>query len=159
MKLVILAVGRMKMGPERELLRRYLDRSAALSRGVGLTGIDQIELEESRLGAAAERRRAEAQALRDRVPTGATLLLLDERGKSHDSASFAAMISHARDEGQPALGLVIGGPDGLDPEWLRTNRTMSFGAATFPHQLVRVMLAEQIYRAFTILAGHPYHRA
>ena len=159
MKLVILAVGRMKAGPERELLRRYLERAEALSRAVGLTGLQMIELDESRLGTAAERRRAEADALRDRAPAGVTFLLLDERGKSFGSATFAAAIARERDQGQPALALVIGGPDGLDPAWRDKTQTISFGAATFPHQLVRVMLAEQVYRAFTILAGHPYHRA
>lgn len=149
----------MKAGPERELLRRYVERAEALARTVGLTGLQVIELDESRLGTANERRRAEATALRDRAPVGATLILLDQRGRALSSEAFAGTIARERDEGAPALSLVIGGPDGLDPAWLAKHDTVAFGAATFPHQLVRVMLAEQVYRAFTILAGHPYHRA
>jgi 23S rRNA (pseudouridine1915-N3)-methyltransferase len=158
-KLVVLAVGRMKAGPERDLLRRYVERAEALARNVGLTGLQMVELDESRLGSASERRRAEAAALGDRVPAGATLMLLDERGRGLSSQLFAAAIGRERDGGAPALGLVIGGPDGLDPAWLAKHDTLAFGPATFPHQLVRVMLAEQVYRAFTILAGHPYHRS
>ena len=94
------------------------------------------------------------------LASGAKVVALDERGASISSEKFAQVISKARDEGAPALAVLIGGPDGLDEALrARADLTIAFGAMTWPHQLVRVMAAEQIYRAATILAGHPYHRA
>ena len=160
MRLILIAVGRLKAGPERELAGRYLDRAAAGARGVGLTGVDMREIEESRARRPDDRRAAEALAIRALLPKGARLVLLDERGRSIGSEDFAADIGKARDAGTPAVALVIGGPDGHDPA-LRAEAglVLAFGAMTWPHQLARVMAAEQIYRATTILAGHPYHRA
>ena len=150
----------MKAGPERELASRYLDRANAAARGVGLAGVELREIEESRARRPDDRRAAEAIAIRALVPKGARLTLLDERGKSRASEDFAQDIGKARDTGAPAFVIVIGGPDGLDPG-LREEAglVLAFGAMTWPHQLARVMAAEQIYRATTILAGHPYHRA
>ena len=85
--------------------------------------------------------------------------MVDERGQMLDSAAFASLIRRAREASEPALAFVIGGPDGLDQAWREAQRSIAFGAMTVPHQLVRVLLAEQIYRSFTILVGHPYHRA
>ena len=109
--------------------------------------------------AEADGRAEEARALRAILPPGARLILLDERGKSVSSEAFAADMGRARDSGIPALVLAIGGPDGFDPA-LRAEaaQVLAFGAMTWPHQLVRIMSAEQLYRAITILAGHPYHR-
>ena len=159
MKIVVVTIGRMKAGPERDLLRRYVDRAEVAARGVGLTGIQMIEIDESRARSADQRKREEAASIRARLPEGAAVLLLDESGTSLSSEAFAAEVGRARDAATPAMAFVIGGPDGLDPALLTAHRRLGFGAATFPHQLVRVMLAEQIYRAITILSGHPYHRA
>ncbi len=160
MRLLLIAVGRLKAGPESEIASRYLERARAGARGVGLTGVDMRELGESRARRPEDRRAGEATAIRALAPTGTRLVLLDERGKSMGSEHFAADIGRARDSGAPAYALVIGGPDGLDPA-LRAEASLvlAFGAMTWPHQLARIMAAEQIYRATTILAGHPYHRA
>ena len=160
MRLVLAAVGRLKAGPERELCGRYVERAAAAARGVGLTGVELREIEEGRSRRPEDRKIEEARALRALVPPGARLVLLDERGRALPSESFAADMGRARDAGAPAFVVAIGGPDGFDPQ-LRDEAALvlAFGAMTWPHQLVRIMAAEQIYRAITILSGHPYHRA
>ncbi len=159
MKLVIAAVGRMKAGPERELLDRYLSRARATARAVGVSGIDVVEVEEGRGRSAAERRREEAASLSARLAPGTVVLALDERGSSLPSAAFAERMGKLIDGGTPSLVLAVGGPDGFDEAFRAAARDLvGFGAATLPHQLVRVILAEQVYRAFTILTGHPYHR-
>lgn len=159
MRILLIAVGRMKAGPERELCARYLERAAASARTAGLTGVEAREIDESRARRPEDRKTEEAQAIRALVPPGARLVLLDERGKSPTSEAFAADIGKARDSGVPAVALVIGGPDGLDPELRTGASSIAFGAMTWPHQMVRIMATEQIYRAITILTGHPYHRA
>lgn len=160
MRLILTAIGRLKAGPERELSARYIDRAAAGARTIGLTGVDLRELDEGRARRPEDRKAEEAKALRAMVPAGARLVLLDERGKALTSEAFATDIGGARDAGLAAFVLAIGGPDGFDPELLaQAPLTLAFGAMTWPHQLVRIMAAEQIYRAVTILAGHPYHRA
>jgi 23S rRNA (pseudouridine1915-N3)-methyltransferase len=159
-KLVLASIGRLKAGPERDLASRYIDRAVAAARSVGLTGVEQRELEESRARRPEDRKAEEARALRQVLPAGGRLILLDERGKSISSEVFAADIGRARDEGTSSYVLAIGGPDGFDPT-LRGEAALvlAFGAMTWPHQLARIMAAEQIYRALTILSGHPYHRA
>lgn len=160
MRLVLIAVGRMKSGPERELVARYAERVTLAARGAGLTGFDLREIDESRARRPEDRKTEEARAIRALLPAGARLVLLDERGKTPDSAAFAADLGRARDSGVPALAFAIGGPDGHDPDLRREAAgVIAFGAMTWPHQLVRVMAAEQLYRALTILTGHPYHRA
>jgi 23S rRNA (pseudouridine1915-N3)-methyltransferase len=159
-RLILAAFGRLKAGPERDLSARYIDRAAAAARSVGLTGVDLREFDESRARRAEDRKAEEAKALRAALPAGARLVLLDEHGKSLTSEAFAADIGRGRDAGLPALVLAIGGADGFDPDLLaEAPLAIAFGAMTWPHQLVRIMAAEQIYRAITILAGHPYHRA
>ena len=160
MRLILTAVGRLKAGPERDLCARYMERAAAIARSVGLAGIESREFDEGRARRSEDRKAEEASALRAAIPPGARLVLLDERGKALTSAAFAAEIGKSRDAGLPALVLAIGGADGHDPGLLaEAPLTLSFGAMTWPHQLVRIMAAEQIYRALTILSGHPYHRA
>ena len=157
---MLASVGRLKAGPERELFDRYVARARALGPGIGVPDLALREFEESRARTAEERRTAEGRALREAAARGAFLCALDERGAHLTSAGWAAEIGRARDAGQPAYVVAIGGPDGLDPELRRAaHSTVAFGALTWPHQLVRVLAAEQIYRCFTILAGHPYHRA
>ena len=116
------------------------------------------ELDESRARRPEERKVEEAKALRALIPVGAKVILLDERGKSATSEAFAAEVGKTRDAGAPALVIAIGGPDGFAEEMRAGATLLAFGAMTWPHQLVRVMAAEQIYRAITILSGHPYHR-
>ncbi len=159
MRINIHAVGRMKAGPERELAQRYFDRFSKSGPAVGLEWGGVNETPESRAQSAAERKRDEAQRVEALLDNGALLVLLDERGKSIGSEAFAHNLAAYRDQGRKSLVLAIGGPDGHDAV-LREKAALvlSFGALTFPHQLVRILLAEQLYRASTILAGHPYHR-
>lgn len=159
MRLVLVSVGRMKAGPERLLFERYGKRLADGSRSAGFTGFDAREFDKSRARSAEMRQADEANAILSAVPRGGALTALDERGQPLTSEAFAAEIGAARDAGRSAYVVAIGGPDGLDGS-LRAaaSRIVSFGAMTWPHQLVRVMAAEQLYRALTILAGHPYHR-
>jgi 23S rRNA (pseudouridine1915-N3)-methyltransferase len=159
-KLILGAVGRLKAGPERDLASRYLERARAAARPLGLSGPEVRELDESRARRAEDRKAEEAKALLAILPAGARLAALDERGASLTSENFASAVAKARDDGAPAFALFIGGPDGMDEELRRrSNLVIAFGAMTWPHQLVRVMAAEQIYRSMTILSGHPYHRA
>jgi 23S rRNA (pseudouridine1915-N3)-methyltransferase len=158
MKIAIAAIGRMKTGPERELVARYLERATASGKPLALTGFDVSEINESRAGSAAARKAEEARALRAALPEGITVML-DERGKGLNSEAFASQLARWRDDGRPAVGFVIGGADGIDPDFVRAaDLTVSFSPMVWPHQLVRIMLAEQLYRATTILSGHPYHR-
>jgi 23S rRNA (pseudouridine1915-N3)-methyltransferase len=156
----VAAIGRMKKGPERELVARYLDRARATGKLLGLTGFDVAEPVESRAASAARRKIEEAEALLDAAPEGHVRIALDEHGATVSSDRFAADIATWRDAGRPGLCFFIGGADGLDPELVaNADRTLSFSPLTWPHQLVRIMLAEQLYRVTTILSGHPYHRS
>jgi len=160
MRLAIIAVGRMKAGPERELAERYLARANEAGRGIGFRALTHHELAESRAREAATRMHDEAGAIAALIPERSLVVALDERGKNLTSADFAAWLGRARDAGTPATSFVIGGADGLAPDMrARADLVLAFGALSWPHQLARVMLYEQIYRAMTILAGHPYHRA
>jgi len=158
MRVTIAAIGRMKSGPEREMVSRYLDRAVAGGKPLSLQGFDVIELPESRASSSAARKTEEAKALRAALPEG-IVVTLDERGKSLKSEDFSKLIQRWRDDGRPAVSFVIGGADGLDPAFVTTaDLSLSFSPLTWPHQLVRIMLAEQLYRTTTILSGHPYHR-
>lgn len=159
MRLAILAVGRLKSGPERDLVERYRGRTDALGRSLGFSSLEVAELPESRARRDDDRRAEEGAILLDRIGPAAAVVF-DERGASPTSVAFAGRIGAWRDEGRGALACVIGGPDGLDGKVRsRADLVVSFGALTLPHQLARVLVAEQLYRALTILAGHPYHRA
>ena len=159
MRLVLAAVGRLKQGPERELAERYRKRTEQAGRALGLRAIDLVEIRESRAGEPDKRMIEESIAIATLVPEGASLILLDERGESLPSATLATSMRRWGDEGRTIV-FVIGGPDGLAPSLhQKADLMLAFGAATWPHQLVRIMLLEQLYRAMTILAGHPYHRA
>lgn len=160
MRLRIVAVGRLKAGPERDLVERYLDRAAKSGRALGFTRLDGKELTESRAARADDRRAEEATAVLGEIDAGAALVVLDETGRSIGSAEFARFLAERRDAGAAEIAFAIGGPDGHgEAVRRRADLTIAFGAMTWPHQLVRLMLAEQIYRALTILSGHPYHRA
>jgi 23S rRNA (pseudouridine1915-N3)-methyltransferase len=156
----MIAVGRLKDGPERELAERYRKRCDDLGRRLGLRALEIHEVPESRAKEAAARVAAEAAAIAALIPDKAIVVALDEKGRSLGSAAFAGELGRWRDAAVPAVVFVIGGADGLSPDLRRkAGLTLAFGTATWPHQMVRVMLLEQLYRAATILAGHPYHRA
>jgi 23S rRNA (pseudouridine1915-N3)-methyltransferase len=160
MRVVIAAVGRLKSGPERDLAERYLKRAAQSGRSIGLTGFEIIEIRESRADNVERRMLEESIAITNVIPERAVVVLMDERGESLPSAAFAGRLQAWRAEDKPAVVFVIGGADGLAPALKdKSKLTLAFGGATWPHQLVRVMLLEQLYRAVTILSGHPYHRA
>jgi len=159
MRISLFAVGRLKNGPERELAERYIDRFAKAGPAIGLELGKITEINESRASNAETRKREEAGHLEKLLSDGAMLILLDERGKALDSPAFADLIGSMRDAGKRELIVAIGGPDGLDPTLgSQAAHMLCFGKMTWPHQMVRVMLAEQLYRAVTILSGHPYHR-
>jgi len=160
MRLLIAAIGRLKQGPERELAAWYLKRAEATGRSLGLRGIEIVEIRESRAQDAERRRIEESIALANIIPDDAIFVVLDQRGESLDSAAFAGLLQGWRADDRAAVCFVIGGADGLPASLIdRAKVRLAFGKATWPHQLVRVMLLEQLYRACTILAGHPYHRA
>jgi 23S rRNA (pseudouridine1915-N3)-methyltransferase len=159
MRLVVAAIGRLKDGPERELAERYRKRAEQTGRRIGFRDTEVVEIRESRAQEVGKRIVEESIALANVIPDQAITIILDERGESLDSATLAQRLGRWRDDGRPAAVFVIGGDDGLAPALRdKANIRFAFGAATWPHQLVRVMLLEQIYRATTILSGHPYHR-
>lgn len=158
MRLLLLAVGRLKGVAERELVDRYVSRAGQTGRSIGLSPFDVVEVAESRAGSVDARKREEAQAIRAKLPPDVALTLFDERGRAVTSRDFATAVRTARDGGRAAMAFVIGGPDGLDATLRSGASVVSFGAMTLPHRLVRIVAAEQIYRATTILSGHPYHR-
>ena len=155
MRLALCAVGRLRAGPERALVEDYLTRFDRIGRALGLGPAQVIEVEDRKGGGMA----AEADLLRRAVPRGAVLAVLDERGKTPGSIQFADLLARWRDQGAQDVAFAIGGADGLDPA-LRADAdyALSFGPMVWPHMLARVMLAEQLYRAASILAGAPYHR-
>jgi len=155
MRVRICAVGRLRAGPERTLVEDYLARFARTGRALGLGPAAVVEVEDRRGGGMA----AEAELLRRALPADAAVVALDERGRAMTSPDFAALVARLRDAGHGELAFLIGGADGLDPALRdRADAVLSLGPMVWPHMLVRVMLAEQLYRAATILAGTPYHR-
>ncbi|MFX0546467.1 23S rRNA (pseudouridine(1915)-N(3))-methyltransferase RlmH [Roseovarius sp. S1116L3] len=155
MRLHICAVGRMRAGPERDLFDDYVIRADRTGRALGLGPTTLHEVEDKKGGGPA----AEAVLLERALPQGTVRVALDERGQVTSSPKFARKLADWRDAGRGDLAFVIGGADGIDPALRATaDFSLSFGAMVWPHMLARVMLAEQIYRATTILAGGPYHR-
>jgi len=160
MRLVVAAIGRLKSGAEHELVERYRKRAEQVGRRIGLRDVEVLDIRESRAPDMVKRMLEESIALANVIPERAVIVILDQRGENLDSATLAQRIAQWRDDGRPAVIFIIGGDDGLAAS-LRDKATLklAFGAVTWPHQLARGMLLEQIYRAMTILAGHPYHRA
>ncbi|MDQ6868558.1 MAG: 23S rRNA (pseudouridine(1915)-N(3))-methyltransferase RlmH [Pseudomonadota bacterium] len=159
MRLLLICVGRPKAGAERDLATRYVERAAAAGRAIGFSSVELREAGESRAVRPDDRKREEAEAIRGWLTPPANVIALDENGTQMTSRGLATELGRARDQGIASAAFVIGGPDGLEPAFLASaSLTLSFGAMTWPHQLVRIMAAEQIYRAVTILSGHPYHR-
>ncbi|ARE41254.1 LSU m3Psi1915 methyltransferase RlmH [Rhodovulum sp. P5] len=156
MRVHVCAVGRLRAGPERELIDDYATRFDRAGRGLGLGPLHFTAVEDRKGGGQAE----EARLLSRALPEGAVLCALDERGKTVTSPAFADMLGRWRDEGRSDAVFVIGGADGLLPDLrARADTILSFGKMVWPHMLARVMLTEQLYRAASILAGAPYHRA
>lgn len=159
MKMTILAIGRMKAGPEKELCGDYLTRARVLGRNCGITTLDVRDFPESALDDAERRREAEAKALSGGLGPRSFRIVLDETGRAMKSADFAALLRREIEGGVGELAFLVGGPDGHAPSTRTSaNFVLSLGPMTWPHRLVRVMLAEQIYRAVTIMVNHPYHR-
>jgi 23S rRNA (pseudouridine1915-N3)-methyltransferase len=158
-RILVAAVGRLK-GPESELCERYVKRAAQAGRGLGWREVEVVEVRESRADDAGKRRIEESIALANLIPADSATILLDPKGDNLDSGALAACLAKWRSNNRAAAVFIIGGPDGL-AETLsdKADLRLAFGAATWPHQLVRAMLLEQLYRASTILSGHPYHRA
>lgn len=152
MNIIVAAVGKAKPGPEKELFAAYAARLP--------WRIDVKEIEIKKEMAVDIRRAREAEALTAAIPAGARIVALDEKGKSETSEAFAKRIGRWRDDGVRHIAFIIGGADGLHEELRKkADIVLSFGQLTWPHMLVRALLAEQLYRAHTILTGHPYHRA
>ena len=156
MKLKIAAVGRLRAGPEADLVNDYIDRFDKTGRALGLGPVAVQEIEAKKGGGMS----AEADLLEKAVAGCNPVCILDERGKTLSSPQFAELLGKWRDEGRGEAAFIIGGADGIDPALrARADFALSFGKMVWPHMLVRVMLAEQLYRAASILAGSPYHRA
>lgn len=153
MNIALIAVGKLGRAPEAQLALDYARRASAGGKALGLGDVEIVEVEARKPGKAPE-----AEAIRAKL-AGAYLICCDEHGKARTSRDFAARLGALRDQGVRRLAIVIGGADGLDPALVaEADETLAFGPQTWPHALVRAMLAEQVYRAVTILAGGPYHR-
>jgi 23S rRNA (pseudouridine1915-N3)-methyltransferase len=158
MRIIVAAIGRLK-GPESELAERYAKRANQSGRALGWKSVEMVEIRESRADEAMKRMLEESIALANIIPQGAAVVLLDEKGDALGSQAFATELATWRENNKPAAVFMIGGADGLAASLRdKADLRLSFGKATWPHQLVRAMVLEQIYRATTILSGHPYHR-
>ena len=156
MRVHICAVGRLRTGPERALIDDYFTRFNRTGRPLGLGPVDMHEVDDRKGGGMT----AEAELLGRATPKGAATIAMDERGKLLSSPDFAKLLARWRDEGCADTAILIGGADGLDPGLRdKADFRLSFGPMVWPHMLARVMLSEQLYRAASILAGSPYHRA
>jgi len=159
MRLLVLAVGHAHNTHEGALCDEFCSRAAAMGKRLGFSAVQVEEVAVSRLRETGARTREEGERLAARIPDQAHVICLDAKGKGLTSDAFTEMLGAMRDAGARDLAFLIGGPDGLKvaPK-VKPGRSLAFGPQTWPHLLVRAMLAEQIYRAVTILAGHPYHR-
>jgi len=159
MRVDLIAVGRIKPGPEKDLFGIFSERFNAQGRNQSLGPLRLVEVEEKRRLERAELSEREGEKILEHLPKGAKLVALDERGKPLESKGFAAKLGAWRDEGIQTTVFVIGGAGGLSNAVReQADLMISFGKQTWPHMLARAMLAEQLFRATTILAGHPYHR-
>jgi len=159
LKLAVIAAGRLKPGPEKTIAEDYLTRAQGLGRKCGISRIAVTEFNESQASSPAARMAEEARLIAGALAAKSFTIVLDERGKALPSEAFADLLRRHLDGGTADMAFLIGGPDGHAPETReQAGLLMSFGPMTWPHRLVRVMLFEQLYRAVTIIAGHPYHR-
>ncbi len=143
----------MKRGPERALVDDYLDRAGKTGRGIGIRSVSEVEVPAGSSGA------EDAASLRARIPDGAFVVAFDETGEDMTSLAFADLLASQRDSGTSDMALVIGGADGFSEDFrANANKLVRFGRLTWPHKLARVLVAEQTYRAVSVMAGTPYHR-
>ncbi len=150
MKVSIIAVGKARRGAESDLFDLYTGRLP--------WSLTVREVEEKKPLSGDKLKAREAELIRAAIPAGAAVVALDERGRDLSSRELAGRLGNWRDEGRD-IAFVIGGADGLDTALRKeADLALAMGRLTWPHQMVRAMLAEQIYRCETILAGHPYHR-
>ncbi|MEQ8824399.1 MAG: 23S rRNA (pseudouridine(1915)-N(3))-methyltransferase RlmH [Filomicrobium sp.] len=160
MRLTIAAIGRLKSGPEAALVERYTDLAKGLGRSCSLGPVQILEFPEARTPQRDQRRNDEAKRLLSATKDASVHVLLDERGNQFSSDDLASFLSRSRDDGAREIAFLIGGADGHgEPARKACPTTLSLSKLTLPHGLARIMLAEQLYRAITIVAGHPYHRA
>jgi 23S rRNA (pseudouridine1915-N3)-methyltransferase len=159
-KITLICIGRLREDAERKIVARYTERFQQTGAQAGFPALSIVELPESRAATAKARKAAEAAELRKKIAAGAPpIIALDERGGTLTSSEFADKLGAWRDSGVKNLAIVIGGPDGLDADLVKeAGLVLSLGRLTMPHGLARAVLAEQLYRAATILTGHPYHR-
>ena len=161
MKLTLCAVGKLGATPENTMVRDYIARASQTGRslGVGPAELVEVEAKKGKSLTSPQLKAAEAEAIRAALTDGGVLITCDERGELLSSRDIAARLERFKDRGERRVTFVIGGADGLDPDLRKMAAfSLAFGPQTWPHALVRVMLAEQMYRAVTILAGLPYHR-
>ena len=159
MRITLVCVGRAKAAAEQALCDTFLKRARDAGRKLGFSQIELVVVETSRAPSARARMVQEAERLNRRIPSGAHRIVLDERANSLGSAAFAGHLAALRDSGVRDLIFIVGGPDGLAPNFREdVEERLSLGPQTWPHLLVRAMLAEQIFRGLSILSGHPYHR-
>ena len=161
MKLTLCAVGKLGATPENTMARDYIARASQTGRSLGVGPADLVEVEakKGKSLTSPQLKAAEAEAIRSALGHEGVVITCDERGELLSSREIAARLERFKDRGERRIAFVIGGADGLDPDLRKTAAfSLAFGPQTWPHALVRVMLAEQMYRAMTILAGLPYHR-
>ena len=160
MRLLIAAIGKMRGRTEAALVEDYLERARGFGRRIGFSDVALQEFEAPKSLSGDVLKKREAELLSGALPSGAKIFLLDERGENISSEKLTALLGRMRDDGAPAAAFLIGGADGHDAALReKADHVISFGKATWPHMLVRAMLAEQLYRSMTILSGHPYHRS
>ena len=160
MRLWIFAIGHARGTSEGALVEDFVGRAQKMGRNLGFPAVTVEEIAVSKVRDVASRMKDEGERLADKLPDGAHIVLLDAKGKGMTSEDFAEFLGALRDAGTRDLVFVIGGPDGLGSlPGKKSGRSLAFGPQTWPHLLARALLSEQIYRAMTILAGHPYHRA
>ena len=160
MRLLIAAIGKLKDAEERGIYERYQKRLTVTGKAVGFGPLDIVELNESRADLAAVRRTDEAQRLLKATAAATLKIALDDQGRHYSSETFAKLLGRQADSGVRTCAFLIGGPDGHGGDVLSgADFKLSLGALTLPHGLARVVLIEQLYRAATILSGHPYHRS
>ena len=154
MRFTLFCIGKMKAGADKELFDRYIDRARKTGRGLGVTEVILNEMPESRAQRADDRKAEEARGILAALNAGARLVVLNLT-----SPAFSQKLEAWKDEGVPDVVFAIGGADGHGQEVLsRADLKLALGAMTWPHQIARILLAEQVYRAMTIQSGHPYHR-
>ena len=159
MRISLAVIGKLKDGPDQQLFARYWQRLQASGRTVGLGPLELIELPEGRSDDVARRKGDEALRLGKAIGGADYRIVLDEGGRAMSSTAFARLLQRQIEDGCKSAAFMIGGPDGHDGTLLSDAHVrLSLGPMTLPHGLARIVLAEQLYRAATILAGHPYHR-